>query len=309
MGKEDKLQRINLELTSRCNYACVGCPTRELVRGKGAMDPELYKAIFDEVGNKIDRIFLWGYGEPLLHPQVTDLIRYAERFSTKKVMSTTGWRLEDLEYPETLTKLDELIISINGLTPEVYSQHQINGDLEKVARGLERIAPIMASSDTRYVMQLVAHKKNLEELPEAERFAKRYGFDMLVIKSFNVMDLSEETFERFVPLGTKYSRYAKGLSDPPKVPESGVYPCEEWMVINWDGSVNPCCWDYKGEHDLGNVRDEGVYGVWNNLRASKHREKIQSGSFLKICVDCANSKTVSTSSFTEKGGDDVRKSI
>src|SRR3989338_2219523 len=172
----DKLQRLNLELTSRCSYACVGCPTHELIRGKGSMDAELYKAILDEVGNNLDRIFLWGYGEPLLHPQATELIRYAGNFSTKKVMSTTGWRLEDLSDVEALTHLDELIISINGLTPEVYAQHQINGDLEKVIRGMEKVASVLADSKTRFIMQIVAHKGNLDELKHAEDFAKRYGF-------------------------------------------------------------------------------------------------------------------------------------
>src|SRR3989344_7365917 len=117
---EDKLQRINLELTSRCNYSCVGCPTHDLLRGKGSMNFGLYKAIFDEVGNDIDRVFLWGYGEPLLHPQATELIRYANNFSAKKIMSTTGWKLEDLKDIDTLAALDELIISINGVSQEVY---------------------------------------------------------------------------------------------------------------------------------------------------------------------------------------------
>ena len=305
----NKLQRLNIELTSRCNYACVGCPTHELLRGKGSMDAELYKAIFDEVGNDIERVFLWGYGEPLLHLQVTELLSYSGNFSTKKVMSTTGWRLEDLLDVEVLTHLDELIISINGLTPEAYAQHQVNGDLEKVVRGLERVAPVLADSGTQFVMQTVAHKSNLDEIPQTKEFARRYGFDMLVIKSFNVMDRKQETFDRFVPLGTPYSRYQKGLSDPPKKPESGIYPCEEWMVINWDGSVNPCCWDYKGEYNFGNVRDEGVYGVWNNMKTSKHRAEIKQKNFLEICVDCANSKTVEAISFTNKGGEDVKKII
>lgn len=144
----DELRRLNIEITSRCNYACVGCPTHELLRGKGTMNIDLYKAIFDEVGDKLDRVFLWGYGEPLLHPQIAELVRYARRFPTKKVMSTTGWRLEDIADLESLGQLDELIISINGLTPRVYSMHQVNGDLEKVLRGVEKVAPIMRNSKT-----------------------------------------------------------------------------------------------------------------------------------------------------------------
>lgn len=309
MEREDKLQRLNLELTSKCNYACVGCPTHDILRGKGSMDIELYKAIFDEVGNNLERIFLWGYGEPLLHPQISDTLRYSKDFSTRKIMSTTGWRFEDLSDPESLTYLDELIVSINGLTPETYATHQVNGDLEKVVRGIKKISPIMRNSKTRFIMQTVAHKGNLDEIEDMEEFARKYGFDMLVIKSFNVMDRKQETFDKFVPLNTTYSRYQNGLNDPPKEPKNGVYPCEEWMVINWDGSVNPCCWDYRGQYNFGNVREEGVYGIWNNLVSSRHRDQIRNKKFLDICVDCANSKTVQTNSFTSKGGEDVKKII
>ncbi len=305
----DKLKRLNLELTSRCNYACVGCPTHELIRGKGTMENRLFKAILDETGNKIERFFLWGYGEPLLHPNISELVRYAGKFSAKKVMSTTGWKLEDLSDLESLSELDELIISINGLTPEVYTRHQINGDLEKVIRGIRKIAPIMKDSKTRFIMQIVAHKGNLDHIPEAENFARDYGFDILVVKSFNVMDQKQETFDKFVPLGTIFSRYKSVLNDSPKTPESGVYPCEEWMVINWDGSVNPCCWDYKGMYNLGNAKDLGVYYIWNNVTALRHRNKIKERKFIDICVDCANSKVVSSYSLTDKGGEDVKKSI
>lgn len=306
---KDKLQRLNIELTSRCNYACVGCPTHKLLRGKGSIDADLFKAIFDEVGNKLERVFLWGYGEPLFHPQVTELLRYSDNFSAKKIMSTTGWRFEDFTDPDSLTCLDELIVSINGITPETYAIHQVNGDLEKVIRGIKKVSSILRNSKTRFIMQTIAHKGNLSELEKAEDFARKYGFDMLVIKSFNVMDDKQETFDKFVPLGTPYSRYKGGLNDPPKKPKNGVYPCEEWMVINWDGSVNPCCWDYKGEYNFGNVREQGVYGVWNNIIAFKHRNNIRQRKFLDICVDCANSKTVKAISFTNKGGEDVKKSI
>ncbi len=305
----DKLKRLNLELTSRCNYACVGCPTHELIRGKGTMENRLFKAILDETEDKLERFFLWGYGEPLLHPNIGELVRYAGKFSAKKVMSTTGWKLEDFSDLESLSELDELIISINGLTPEVYTRHQINGDLEKVIRGIRKIAPIMKDSKTRFIMQIVAHKGNLDHIPRAENFARDYGFDILVVKSFNVMDQKQETFDKFVPLGTIFSRYKSVLNDPPKTLESGVYPCEEWMVINWDGSVNPCCWDYKGVYNFGNAQDRGVYHIWNNITALRHRNKIKEGKFIDICVDCANSKVVSSCSFTDKGGEDVKKSI
>lgn len=305
----EELRRLNVELTSACNYACVSCPTHSLIRGKGVMSLELLKAIFDEVGNDLDRIFLWGYGEPLLHPDISEILKYANRFSVKKVLSTTGWMIENLKEPESLCQLDELIISINGLTKESYAKHQINGDLEKVLRGIKKISPIMHNSKTRFIMQMVVHKGNLGDIPEAKYFANKYGFDMLVLKSFNVMDKKQETFDEFVPLGTKFSRYKHKLDEFNVISDNRKYPCQDWMVVNWDGSVNPCCWDYTGKYNLGNVGKEGVYKVWNGFTALNHRNLIKKRNFLDICINCADSKIVNSYSFTVKGSDDVNKSI
>ena len=62
------------------------------------------------------------------------------------------------------------------------------------------------------------------------------------------MDKKQETFDKFVPADSSFSRYKHGLNESPKYSENKTYPCQEWMVINWDGSVNPCCWDYNGKH-------------------------------------------------------------
>ncbi len=34
-------------------------------------------------------------------------------------------------------------------------------------------------------------------------------------------------------------------------------------VINWDGSVLPCCSVHEGKHTFGNAFEEGFKAVWN----------------------------------------------
>ena len=305
---EVKLKRLNIELTSNCNYACISCPTDKLIRGKGMIDSKLFERILDETGNSLERIF-WGYGDPLLHPEIDKLVRYAGNFQAKKIMSTTGYMLENMGDVESLRHLDELILSINGITQETYVKHQVNGNLEKVIRGIKKLVPVITNSKTRLIMQTIAHKENLNELSGAEDFARDLGCDMLIIKSFNVMDKKQETFDKFVPADSSFSRYKHGLNESPKYSENKTYPCQEWMVINWDGSVNPCCWDYNGKHNWGNIKAEGVYKIWNGETASTHRNNIRTQKFLDICVDCTNNKLIKSYSFTNKAGEDVKKNI
>jgi radical SAM protein with 4Fe4S-binding SPASM domain len=273
------------------------------------MDPALFFEILSEVGNRVDSVLLWNYGEPLLHPAIPELLEGIRAYACKKVISTTGWKLADFPDLRFLTSLDEIIVSINGLTQEVYDMHQNNGNLEKVIRGVKRLSLVLEGSKTRLIMQIIAHKGNLDQIGETQRFADDLGFHEVVIKSFNVMDSKQETFDAFVPVGTEYSRY-KGPS-PESYPSTtkGRHPCSKSMVINWDGSVNPCCWDYKGKYVLGNVKDGGVYGVWNSPTAQRLRTRVMKGEFLDFCIDCAGSKAIKKGNVREGDAKEGTRSI
>ncbi|MFT4308622.1 MAG: radical SAM/SPASM domain-containing protein [Candidatus Woesearchaeota archaeon] len=280
------LTRLNIELSAHCNYACESCPNTYMTREKGHMDPGLFKRIVDEVDGRISKMYLWNYGEPLLNPHAPKMLEGLSRRSFRSILSTTGYMLSALEDVSFLAELDEFIISINGFTPEVYAFHQKRGDLERVISGLERVKDTMEEAQTEYVLQTVVNKRNLEQIDMIKEFMIRFGFDRADLKSFNVMDNRQETFERFVPEDPRFNRYGvERRSDRPD-------PCQNWMVINWNGDVNPCCWDYTGSYVLGNVDREGVFGVWDSIRSQDHRKRMEAADYYPICANCGRDGTL-----------------
>ena len=284
---KNKLKRLNIEMTSKCNFNCVGCPSKNLSRGIGNMDPELFYKIFEEIGDSLEVVYLWNYGESLIHPKAPEMLEKIRDFSCKKILSTNGFNLIDFENLNFLTVLDELIISINGLTQEVYEFHQKGGDLNKVLRGVRRVSKLLKGTKTKLILQFVVNKKNLQEVKSVDEFAKNYGFNRVYIKKFNVMSKDKDILKKFVPMGTEYSRYidnslkTKPTSDVPK-------PCKDWIVINWDGTVNPCCWDYRGENILGDLNRKSVQNIWDSNKCINHLTKISKNQFHKFCVDCTS---------------------
>lgn len=290
---KDKLKRLNIELSAHCNYACGGCPNTYMKREKGHMSIDLFKKITDEIEGSVDKVFLWNYGESLMNPSIREIMEYARNSSFTKIMSTNASLFEEKTDLSFLTAADEVIISVNGFSNESYAFHQKKGSLEKVIRGLELAKDTMISAPTEYVLQTVVNKKNIEELDQAITFAKMYGFDRVDFKSFNVMDNTKKTFETYVPKQKEFTRYQQQRSNK-------IEPCISWMVINWNGDVNPCCWDYKGEHILGNVKEEGVFRVWESDRAVKHRERMEKREYYSICDNCGKDGTLLKSIEVEK---------
>ena len=62
---------MQIEISSRCNLHCPVCPrgTGILKRDRDLMDLELFKHLMSEVGPYLLTASLWGWGEPLFHPQ------------------------------------------------------------------------------------------------------------------------------------------------------------------------------------------------------------------------------------------------
>ncbi len=283
---ELKLKRLNLELSAHCSYACVGCPNTYMERKKGHMSLESFKQIYDEIEGEVERVFLWNYGEPLINPEIAEIINYTSNKKPRTVLSTTGVTLSFKNDLSFLGVLDELIISVNGFDPETYSFHQKKGDFTKVIAGLEKLRVVMEKADTEYVLQTVVNSKNVYQIAEAEQFARKYGFDKVVFKSFNVMDSKTETESQFVPTKFKFSR--KNSADK----TNKMYPCLEWMVINWNGDVNVCCWDYEGKIILGNVLEQGVIGVWESEKMDGLKERLSGEKILSYCGKCTVKTTL-----------------
>ena len=86
---------MQFELASVCDLRCPVCPAgrREVARDVSFMAPELFASVMAEVGPYLLTSSLWGWGEPLLHPQLDEILRIAERFPVANLLSTNGQRL------------------------------------------------------------------------------------------------------------------------------------------------------------------------------------------------------------------------
>jgi len=292
-------KKMMFELSSICNYRCVGCPNPYLNRGNGHMPSDFLFKAFMDVGNKLEKAFLWLYGESLLNPNIEEILTGIKNYSAKKILSTNGWGIVDFQDISFLSSLDVLVISINGITKESYAFHQKGGGLCKVLNGAKRVGNELRDSSTILAIQTVVNKKNIEDIEKIREFSEENGFDEFVLKSFNVMDGSKKTFERFVPEGTKYSRYEKNQNKSSS--NRNNYPCLNGMALGFNGEVFPCCYDYNGQIRLGNLKQQEISEIWNSQKSKDFRRKIKNGKFLEMCTDCSNnSRIIKKWIFTDK---------
>ncbi|VAV85642.1 hypothetical protein MNBD_DELTA01-628, partial [hydrothermal vent metagenome] len=116
------IQRLHLEVTSHCNFACEFCPDSRMERVRGFMDYELLKRVLDEVEEKgiAQAVLFHLMGEPLLYPRLTEAVAYASGKGLETIVTTNGVLLTD-EVLDGLRKagLTKIILSLQ--TPDAKS--------------------------------------------------------------------------------------------------------------------------------------------------------------------------------------------
>jgi radical SAM protein with 4Fe4S-binding SPASM domain len=105
---------IGLSLTNACNLNCSMC-WQQNRKEKHFLKLDAIKKIVDSVAlSGRPPVYLWG-GEPLMHPQVWDIINYLKSKFFFTIMNTNGFLLKDNIRNIMDSKVDMLIVSIDGL--------------------------------------------------------------------------------------------------------------------------------------------------------------------------------------------------
>lgn len=293
LGYPDKLQ---IEPTNYCNARCPLCPTgaSQLTRTKGFMDMNLYKKIIDEVSGKTSHITLWNYGEPFLHTEIFGMIDYTKRKELGISVSTNGYVFYTDEGIKKLAEsdLDSLIVSLDGATKEIFSFYRKNVDFAKVIDGLKKLRKLkkkLKKDTPRVDIQFIVMKHNIQELNKMKKLAMQLG-DSLRLKTVNVQMVAGIKYIDWLPDNPLFSRYAQDLNGKFVPKKQNYHNCPLiWysLVINWDGTVNPCCYDYQGEVKIGDASIQSIHDIWTSEKMRLFRASIiQDRRQNKICRSC-----------------------
>jgi radical SAM protein with 4Fe4S-binding SPASM domain len=283
---------LMIEPTNECNLHCPLCPTGagRLKRPKGQMSLDLYRRILADLDGALERVMLYNYGEPFLHPHLLDMIAEAHQAEVYTRVSTNGLVfLRSISADDLIASgLDYMRVSMDGATDETYNVYRVGGKLDRVLEGvrllqerkreLGKLKPVVE-------LQFIVMRHNERDIPAMRQIAHEMG-TLLRLKSVGLGDLNREPARReWLPEDESFRRYDASFN----LARSGSRVCDHpWqrLVVNWDGQVTPCCYDPDGEYELGNAA-EGIGAVWNGERLQAFRRAVKSSSRPAICQNCS----------------------
>ena len=291
-----------IEPTTSCNLRCPECPSglRQFTRPIGMLEPSFFKTTIDSVYKELIYLTFYFQGEPYLNPNFLEMVRYASDKGIYTSTSTNAHYLNKEQAKKTVeSKLDRLIISIDGTTQQTYEQYRIGGTLQKVIDGTKHIVAAkkeLKSGTPHIVFQFLVVKPNEHQLNDVEQLAAELGVDEVVFKTAQVYDF--ENGNPLIPVNETYSRYKKQADGTYSIKNKLLDQCwRMWSscVVTWDGVVVPCCFDKDAKHPLGDLKTQSFKELWGSVKYQNFRHSVlRSREEIDICKNCSEGTKVWT---------------
>jgi MoaA/NifB/PqqE/SkfB family radical SAM enzyme len=247
-----RLAKLYVEPTNRCNLECRTCIRNSWDEPPGQMNDRTFARIIEGV-KTFDcplMVFFGGFGEPLSHPHIVDMVAAAHGAGARVELITNGTLLgEHMSRGLIDAGLDMLWASLDGSTPESYGDVRLGAALPRVIANLKRFAELsgrypyytMSSASIRPQIGIVfvAMKRNIDDLPSVALLGSRLGARRFLVT--NVLPYTEEMRNEVL--------YSRSLSDRAFLPDSAY--CLELPKIDIDKSTSsPLFWSILGGHTL-----------------------------------------------------------
>ncbi|MBK8231979.1 MAG: radical SAM protein [Candidatus Eisenbacteria bacterium] len=325
-------QVVSLETTHHCNLRCSFCEshgallaapitkTREYVGGRMTMNLETIQRLAKELAEVgTDLVELSGKGDPIAHPQLTEIVRAIKGAGIGCALVTNATLAKpDLARTLVEVELDRLSVSLNSGTREAYLASNKRDLWEKATQFLETVLTERRNRGGKNPWVRITHvvsKENFETFEGMVRICTQLGVDevqfyvMGELRESRHLQLDDAEVRRvqaqIAPLAAELDRATIGhnlrsfhddlarravhTTTSQKNPLQMKLPCYEgWMfcVIGPDGVVVPCC--YCEEEKLGNVFDQSFVEIWNGALYNLFRKKSLELPKVRrqICKEC-----------------------
>ncbi|MHB0913134.1 MAG: radical SAM protein [Armatimonadota bacterium] len=270
--------RIWIEVASGCNLKCDFCGNKDMpAEDKGLMEMGLFRRLADECAGRVQQFNLFHRGEPLLHPQIGEMVSYASSRGIRTRINTNGTLLTKEKAEELVgAGLDMLSFSFDGYDREMYEANRRGADFDATLGNilsLLRVKRARGSEKPFVAIELM----EISERPRAEIDIMRREF----LRRFEGLPLDKFILRRPHNWGGMLGS-AEG--------KAGIACPLLWhaLVVFWDGRVFPCPQDFFGVLRIGDVRSESLFDIWNGeaLRALRAEMRRPGDVMLKPCAEC-----------------------
>lgn len=290
-------------ITRTCNLRCVHCYNDSgLDKPCNEISTEKAKAVIDDLAGFGVPSILFSGGEPLMRPDLFELIEYAVGKGLRTVISTNGTLIaEDKAKEIKRLGVSYVGISLDGIGPINDKFRGVPGAFERAIRGVRNCQ----DAEVRIGLRLTLTKRNVQDVDGLFDFFEAQGIeracfyhlvpsgrgasiadeDLTHAETREALDRILAKTRQFKDSGRKtdiltVDNHVDGVYLYLKLlAEGSSRAAEVWKLLTWNGGglyssgVGIGCIDYNGNvhpdqfwghYNLGNIHERPFSEIWTN---------------------------------------------
>ncbi len=190
----------NIEITTRCHNSCVYCARR---RGTGPKDLVMPKTLFAYLLALLPhayRVTLVGLGEPLLHPEVTELVAHAAEKGRRVGLVTNAMHLDKGLSLELLhAGLSSIAFSIDARDPDLAGRLRPGSDMGTITENIRGfMEACRAHPNVSVAIFSALSAKNIGQFEDLVDLASELGVHVLMATDLNFAEHAADSLSRTV---------------------------------------------------------------------------------------------------------------
>lgn len=282
---------VDYFLVNACNLSCVFCGHASADEGykfheRARLDFDVFRKSIDDMrgfAERIKTIHFMGYGEPMLHRRLPDMVAYAvaSRVADKVDVISNGIALSRKVADRLVAAgLDWLRISVNGLSAQEYAKNcGAKVDFEKFLDNLRYFYE--NRGNTRVYVKILDYMVDTDE--RKGMFHDLFG------------PISDSLGIEYLGDWVKGIDYAAITGNVTGLSQRGTHKCAMrvcpqpfyMLRINPDGNCTPCC-EPRLRTPAESVLEHTVPEIWNGAKFRAFRLAMLDGSdrMSGVCRDC-----------------------
>ena len=280
------IHEVNLETSSFCNAECSICPHKSMKRGQGFMEENLWSKILDDCSKTdVRNIHYHLNGEPLMNPQLPQIIRYglSKNPNSNHGFFTNGALLGKRAtefFPNSL--VDRIVVSFDGGTKETYESHRVGLKFEETIQSIKEFIKIRDKYHfikPKIIVLMVLTKENQHTQEAFQNMWK------------NILKDGVDEVHLSYPMNWAGAVQVNKPDIKFGRPEICPY-LYNFVFILHTGEAVICCMDYEGKEIVGNAREQSVEEIFNGARYQELRKLYFNKKWdkLAMCRECSFQK-------------------
>jgi len=273
-------------ITNKCNHKCKFCILDWSTHGKNEIDKDVFMNTLKEMAEMgVKSVYYAGEGEPTLHKNLVEFIKYGKQLGMGQAISTNGSLFNKKMATEILGDLSWLRFSIDAGTAETHALiHGISPkNYDIILQNIKDCVEIKKANNFKVDIgvQLILMNENINEAEMLALWCKNAGVDNFQLKpahnhpkssySTGIYKFAHQTLKENLEKleDDKFTVVVRVKSAERLTQEKNYTGChgfDFYVIIDAKGDIIPCSIFYNSKYVYGNLYNNTFKEIWTSQK-------------------------------------------